>query len=262
MRTATLYLLVALAAGAADRIPRLAVHDSLAPRPMPFNLTDRVIPQVVTGGGWTTTFFLTNLGTSDYKIDLRFYDDDGKALTVSFPEYRLIATDFVVSLPAGTSLSAELDDSPATPVRQGWAMLADPSAKIGGWIVLRQRIPGRPDFEALIPLSPVSDKVFTLGFDNRNGYSTGVAFANPTASNQPATAQLTFVDDNNRVLATDSITLPPSGHTAFTVPDRYPATAGKYGLLRVVTEASRFSGMGLRFNPGGAFTSVHTLSIQ
>ncbi len=262
MRTLVLCLLITLAAEAADRGPILAERDSLAPRPMPFNLTDRVIPQVVTGGGWTTTFFLTNLGTSDYKIDLGFYDDDGKPLSVSFPEYRLNGPNFVVTLPAGTSIIAELDDALTSPVRQGWAILADPSAKIGGWIVLRQRASGRPDFEALIPLSPVSDKVFTLGFDNRNGYSTGVAFANPTVSNQPATAQLTFVDDDNQVLATDSITLPPSGHTAFTVPKKYPATDGKFGLLRVVTEASRFSGMGLRFNPGGAFTSVHTLSIQ
>jgi len=262
MRTLTLCLLFTLAAGAVDKFTILAERDSLAPRPMLFNLTDRIIPQVVTGGGWTTTFFLTNLGTVDYKIDLLFYDDDGKPLSVSFPERRLIGPDFVVTLPAGMSITAELDDAPFGPTRQGWAMLADPSAKIGGWVVLRQRVFGRPDFEALVPLSPISDKQFTLGFDNRSGYSTGVAFANPTASNQPATAQMTFVDSDNRVLLRDSITLPPSGHIAFSVPDKYPATAGKFGLLRVFTEASRFSAMGLRFNPGGAFTSVHTLSTQ
>ncbi len=260
MRTLLLSLAFTLAVSAADIGSVTEQRYISADRPMLVNLTDRIVPQVVTGGGWTTTFFLINLGTVDYQMNLDFYDDDGKRMQVSFPEHNVNGSSYLVSLKVGESVSAEMDDAPFGPTRQGWAILADPTAKISGYVILRQRVPGRPDFEALVPISPISDTRFTLGFDNRNRFSTGVAFANPTASNQPATAKLTFVDDRGRVLLEDSITLPPSGHTAFSVPDRYPATTGKYGLLKVTTEASRFSAMGLRFNPDGAFTSMHTLS--
>ncbi|MBI4876709.1 MAG: hypothetical protein HY822_18900 [Acidobacteria bacterium] len=59
MRTPILCLVAALAAGAAGNDSIVARRDSLARQPMLFNLTDRVIPQVVTGGAFTSVHTLS-----------------------------------------------------------------------------------------------------------------------------------------------------------------------------------------------------------
>lgn len=43
--------------------------------------------------------------------------------------------------------------------------------------IFRQRIPGRPDFEASVPLTR-GERNFTIPFDNRSSFSTGIALVN------------------------------------------------------------------------------------
>ncbi len=59
----------------------------------------------------------------------------------------------------------------------------------------------------------------------------------------------------------DAFTLAPGAKLVFSMPDRYPETLGKGGTITVGTLARFLSGLGLRFNPTGAFTSFHTLSV-
>ncbi len=251
-------------AAAGDGAGLITPNYAAGERPILVNLTDRAIPQVVAGGGWSTTFFLTNLGTVDTKISLSYYDDDGKSWAVSIPEYNLVGSDFTVSLPVGTTITAELADPPFSATRQGWALLTSPTSKVGGYAVFRQRVAGRPDFEAVVPISSLTEVQSTLGFDHRGGYSTGLALAHPNAegNNQSVTVQITIRDDYGVQLVQDNVILPPWGHTAFNVLDRYPVTRGKYGVIQVKTmEHPRLALLGLRFNPGGAFTSFHALSV-
>ena len=50
-------------------------------------------------------------------------------------------------------------------------------------------------------------------------------------------------------------------HTAFSVPVQWPSLAGKSGTMIVRSTGRQLSALGLRFNPGGAFTSFHALSL-
>jgi hypothetical protein len=139
----------------------------------------------------------------------------------------------------------------------------DPTAvavanKIGGYAIFRQRVEGRPDFEAVVPISPMFEKSFTLFYDNRGGYSTGLAVVN--GSNTATTVQVSALDMDGNLILSDSIALLALQKVVYSVPDRYPALRDRVGILQFSGSGAALSGLGLRFNPGGAFTSTHTLS--
>src|SRR4051812_11691135 len=58
---------------------------------------------------------------------------------------------------------------------QGWAELTN-AKRIGGVAVFRQRIEGRPDVEAAVPIVP-SVRRFVLPFDDTRGFVTAIALA-------------------------------------------------------------------------------------
>jgi hypothetical protein len=137
------------------------------------------------------------------------------------------------------------------------------SSTIGGYAIFRWLVEGRPDFEAVVPNSPTFEPNFTLFFDNRNGYSTGVAVVNVGANPgvNPSSVVVTARDLQGTQLLTDTFTLRTFEKTVYSVPERYPALQGKVGVLQFLTTNISLSGLGLRFTPGGAFTSAHTLSL-
>ena len=59
--------------------------------------------------------------------------------------------------------------------------------------------------------------------------------------------------------ATIPVTLPAHGQTAFAMPDRFVATAGKRGVAQFSTASINLTGLGLRFSSNGSFTSVDFL---
>jgi hypothetical protein len=99
-----------------------------------------------------------------------------------------------------------------------------------------------------------------LPYDNRSGFSTGVACVNGSHSS-PATITATIRDENGVTYATETIPLPASGHTAFTMPTRFPSTQGRRGTVLFRSNTDFFSVLGLRFSPfGGAFTSFNGMN--
>lgn len=223
------------------------------------SIGDWVIPQFVAGGGWGTAVSLVNLSTTAQNYTIDFWTDEGGVWRA--PILQLGRVDRIRgALGPGQCVTYETDASVS--LEQGWATVLPGSAEsvgIGGFAVFRQRVPGRPDFEAVAPMSSIFDKSFVLLYDNTRGFSTGAALVNA----HPQTAvsvQAFFRDEAGVVLTEQTISLPPLGHTAFSLPDRFPLTAGKRGSVVFRSSGMTLSGLGLRFNPSGAFTSFHALN--
>lgn len=233
--------------------------------------TDTIVPQVVDGDNWSTSFFITNLDpTNTVFWHLAFHADNGLPMNLPLqgagPSSRLFA-----SLPPHWNVVINTQGI-AAGLLQGWAVLSafdrspdQPGAqqiasRIGGLAVFRQRIAGRPDFEAVAPFSPANETRFVMPFDNRNDYSTGISWLNPDLT-APALVQVTIYNFDGRILREDAFTLSPGNKMVFPMPTRYPESQGQQGNILVRTTAQKLSGLGLRFNPSGPFTSFHTLSV-
>jgi len=249
----------------------LAAADQPRPGIVVNPATDLVIPQVVDGDGWSTTFFLTSLERErTVHWLLAFYADGGFPMNLPIQGAGPASTLFA-ALPPNWSVTIQTLGTSAQ-LLQGWARLTSydrapnqPGAmvvtdrQLAGLAVFRQRVPGRPDFEAVVPLSPVTENRFVMPFDNRGNYSTGIAWLNPDQSS-PVPVEVTIFAPNAQLIREDRFLLGPGSKVVFSMPTRYPESIGREGSILVRTPARFLSGLGLRFNPTGAFTSFHTLS--
>ncbi len=231
-------------------------------RPVLVTEADKVFPHLALGGGWETVIVLVNMGTADVNFRLSFFGQDGSPLAVTFrtiPEGTLLTTTVAEGrlLPKASFNFVVFDQGTTT--RVGWALLDYDSGsnRLGGYAIFRQRIPGRADYEALVPLSAFDDYRFLMPFDNIQGFVTAMALTNPNL-NLSNRITITALSLEGTIIAENTITLPPGGQTAFVLADRIPALANRLGTLSVVSDTSRLSGLGIRFNGtgGNAFSSV------
>ena len=115
--------------------------------------------------------------------------------------------------------------------------------------------------EAVVPMQPGGGGYYQLIYDNTslvNTLGTGVAIAN--GANQPASVPFIANDDTGTLIASGSVSVPALGHTAFTLADQYPATAGKRGTLSFTRPLQgQISVLGIRSN-GNSFTTIPVTS--
>jgi hypothetical protein len=232
---------------------------------------DVVLPQLVDGNGWQTSFVITNLDSQPRNYALDFFADDGSRLMLPLegaPNGANVVWGQL--LPYGTIMLNSVGT--ATALRQGYALLVTldrpaneagaqviPS-KVAGYAVFRQRVSGRPDYEAAVPISSRFDVRFTIPFDNRAGFSTGVALVNSDFQSGASVAMTARAGDGT-VIRSDTFTIPAGGKLVFSVPTRYAELAGRLGVLQFSTSGRMFSGLGLRFNATGPFTATPALSL-
>lgn len=219
---------------------------------------DDALPQMANGDGWKTQIFLVNLSTVSMPFQVDFWTSAGGFWQLAITG---VGTGDQLTGTLGPGASVVFETSGQGALAQGWGELTYDTnvGRIGGFGVFRQSVAGRPDFEAVAPLSSLFDKVLILPYDNTGGFTTGVACVNGAGS-AGATITATIRDEAGATYATDTIQLPASGHTAFTMPARVPATAGRRGTVVFRSSTSFFSALGLRFSPGGAFTSFNGLN--
>jgi hypothetical protein len=84
--------------------------------------------------------------------------------------------------------------------------------------------------------------------------TTGVAIANPF-SYTSITVFVTFRDEQGNQYLVDSFSLAALAHTSFNLADRYPASAGRRGVVEFDTSSLAMGLLGLRFG-AQSFTSV------
>ncbi len=212
---------------------------------------------------WKTSFVFINTDATASSVQLLTYSPDGSPLAVPVAG-GTIDSQHVFTVPARGTIQVELDENASSSIIRGWAgvILA---GNVRGQGIFKQRVPGRPDFEAVVPMLSRGQPaciipfptqppaMLAMPFDNTAGYVTSVAFAN--AATAARTLDLEFVDESGANLYTSHEPMVAHGQMAFETAGRYPLVAGKRGWMRVLTSASDFSALGFRFNPSGAFTT-------
>jgi len=161
------------------------------------------------------------------------------------------------TIPGGGSHVIQSAGTSAT-LSQGWALLDTGNTNIVGSAIFRTSAPGRPDFEASLPIvTYVNANRYVLPLDNSTS-ATGIAIANPL-SHTSMTVFVTFRDEQGNQFFVDSFMLAPRAHTAFNLADRYPASAGRRSVVELVTPNPALGLLGLRFG-ALSFTSVLRLT--
>jgi len=221
--------------------------------------SDRVFPHMATGSGWETLLVIVNMGTRTVTFDQNFYDQAGRPMQItsrSVPGNEVFTTSVATgTLPPGHSLNVLLYDR-GQPLQVGWSSLNYDSTldRLGGFSIFRSIVPGRPDFEAVVPLSAVDDYKFFMPFDNLEGFVTAMALLN--AGTIPTDAVLTLRNTNGVLIERATIRLDPGNQTAFAISDRFPLSKGRIGSLYIEGSTNRLSSLGFRFSPGGAFATI------
>ena len=209
----------------------------------------RVISQVADGSGWKTLVTLVNLDTVPAPFTLRFFKADGSSLVM--PLTGTSASDVVEGTIAvgGTRIIETLGGESA--LVQGWAQLTT-TRNVNGLAVFRQRVVGRSDQEAAVTLTSTGSR-FVLPFDNTTDFTTSMALVNTTAT-FGTTVSVVIRDEAGAQLAADSISLGGRGYTSFALGTRFASTLARRGTVEF-SSSTQITGLGLRFNQNGAFTS-------
>ena len=217
------------------------------------------MPQIASGGGWTTTVTLVNTGAAAATASLHVFDSNGAALPLAWnaPQHPgdSPGTSSMLqrTLQPGEAWVVETTGPDWEPAKTGWARL-NSTGGVGGFAVFKQQI-GDAVQEAVVPVEPGVAKRYAVWFDNRDGYSTGIAIANLTASAR--TFAVVVRDETGLEVGSESVALGPHGHTSFSLETRFMSTVARRGIVEFIgADPGEFSVLGLRFHSRGAFTTM------
>ncbi|HZL50630.1 MAG TPA: hypothetical protein VFC37_06735 [Terracidiphilus sp.] len=223
--------------------------------------------QIVYGGSWQTTFTLINLNSiTPATVTLSFFGDNGSPLNAPVQGFGVTSA-YTFAIPAGGAQNVVLSSSDQA-TTQGWASMSATGGTVRGQGSFRVLLPKGGISEAAVPLTlpgsalcivpfPQSNPVILIPFDNTAGqYVTSLALANATNSTQAYVIE--FDDQLNNPLVADTLPLTPMQHMAFVSTDRYPALAGKKGILRIHADPANLAVLGLLSNltSTGAITTI------
>ncbi|HTM49144.1 MAG TPA: hypothetical protein VL285_10700 [Bryobacteraceae bacterium] len=209
------------------------------------------ISHIADGGGWKTTIVLVNSDSQPAPFTLRFRGDNGAALRLSLGADGQV-TSLTGTIAPGGSRTIQTDGTNGTLVT-GWAQLST-SFEVGGTAIFGAQVPGQPDSEAAVPILAGGGDKLLLSFDGSFGFGTGVAFANPSAS-ESANVSVLYRDVLGRALgAASTYTLPPNGHRSVVLP------VNVRGVAEITSPDTPVSALGIRSH-NGAFTSVRSLVV-
>jgi|GEM_PF-1796234 len=221
-----------------------------------------VLSQVAYGGGWQSSIYLMNPSASPVSLTLNFHSDAGSALSLPLVVTQGANTQSVTASAVTATLAAY-----ASMVVAGEPDAVTGSAETSGWVEVlsAQPVTGYEVFhytslegvqsEGTVPLETTPAAAFVLPFDNLNHFETGVALTNLSA--QAALVAATIWDEDGKQLGVQSIEVPASGHVSFLLSDQLPAATATRGMVQFrSTSGGNVTGLGLRVNPLGGFTSV------
>jgi hypothetical protein len=226
--------------------------------------------QIAYGGSWQTTFTLINMDSADLaNVTLKFFADTGSPLNAPVQGFGNTSSYTFTIPPSGSTNVVLSSTSPTT--TQGWASMTVTAGSVRGQGSFRFLLPGGQISEAVVPLStsssgvciipfpPSSNPVILIPFDNTTGqYVTSLAIANTFGA--ALTVPIEFDDQSNIQIVKDSLTLTVNQHTAFVSPQKYPALAGKKGILRIQASTSNVTVLGLLSNVTNAITTIIPIS--
>jgi len=212
-----------------------------------------IIPQIADGGAWQTTLVLTNTSASPASVTLSFFQETTGGATQRWnPPFLEVSSTQNLSLPgAGTLFLHTAGTASATSV--GWGQVQAAAGTVVAYAIFTQRVSGLPDQDCTAPAATAATRIL-MPFDNTNGFVTSMAIANPSSSTESVSVGIKTA--GGTISQPSPITLPAQGHTAFTLPQQFPATAGQSGLMEFYSATGSISVIALRFNPTGSFTAA------
>jgi hypothetical protein len=222
-----------------------------------------ILPQIVSGGGWSTTFALVNTGGITAGAHLDFYDDQGAPLPLTLTQMLVGATATSVATAADATLApgtmALIQASGDLSTLTGWARLSA-QGNVSGYALLAYSDSSGTK-EAATPLFIPQANSYLLPFDNAGGYVNGVALANDSA--QATNVLATVRDSTGLTIDTETISLPAWGHLSFGISSRYPVTANTSGTLEFSSPVGgQLGALGIRAGSNHSFTAVPALARQ
>ena len=266
--------------GTLTTIPSLGMPSIYVP---PFGLPNQggppggTMPHLASGGGWQTTFVLSNVPAvpdpaffsatppsgSAAQATLSFFDDSGNPLTLplTFPQTGETATASSVTktIAPNATLYVQTSGDVGTALLTGSAQLTGAN----GFAIFRYNPNGQ---EAVVPIQ-TAPRSYTgasvLAFDNTNSIATGIAVSNGSA--QAVTVPVVIRDDQGNQIGTSTISLAANGHTSFMLATQYPATANIRGTLEFAipgagtSSAATIGVLGIRSPPQLTFTTLPAL---
>ncbi len=219
------------------------------------------LAHLTSGGGWETSFAVVNLGPASTSMSLNFFGDSGSPLNlpITYPQSSAAPANVPsVNQTLASNAMLLLDTNPPdVPLSEGWANLTS-GGDVNAYEIFHYGPSGQ---EAVVPMQTAGGGSYLVVYDNTslvNTLGTGVAIAN--GANQPASVPFVINDDTGTLIANGSLSVPALGHTAFTLSDQYPATAGKRGTLSFTKPLQgQISVLGIRSN-GNSFTTIPVTS--
>jgi hypothetical protein len=211
----------------------------------------KTISHVADGGGWKTTIVLVNSDSQPAPFTLRFRGDDGSALRLSLGADGRVST-LTGTIAPGGSRTIQTDGTGAT-LETGWAQLST-SFAVGGTAIFGAQVPGQPDSEAAVPIIAGGGDKFLLSFDGSAGFGTGVAFANPSATDNAAISVIFRDAFGQQIGQPRAYLAPANGHTSVVLP------VNVRGVAEIASPDTPVSALGIRSH-NGAFTSVRSLVV-
>jgi hypothetical protein len=216
------------------------------------------IPWFAFGGGWNARVALLNFRSTPVDVTLHFYDATGAAVKAPLKDIGSTSSTTTTIPPHGVALFATTA-SAGSPLVGGMLKLdipctSDACGDVGAYAVLRDEVMKQ---EAVVTASSSDENTAVVAFDNRNGYSTGVAAACPDffSFGAPCSAFVTIRDQNGNIIKTDVVTIPLDGVMSATLPDRYPEVRGIAGTIEFGVTSGSVTALAYVFSPTGAFTS-------
>lgn len=221
-----------------------------------------VLSQVASGGGWKTSIYVVNTSTASVPVVVNFWGNTGTALNLPLTVTQLggtqVSTASSVSATVASNATLLIETTAQTSTgTTGWAEVIA-TGNITGYGVFHYTSVSGDQSEGTIPLEATFQPSFIMPYDGSNGFSTGVALTNLVAAQTVVTA--TVYNESGSQLAAKNITLPSNGHTSFTLTDQFPGTVTHRGIIEFKAPGTaNITGLGLRVNPEGGFTSIPLL---
>lgn len=219
-----------------------------------------IIPQIANAGGFFTTITVVNKDVVPALVSLRFFRrSNSEGATEPWnPPMVGISPITNVTIPVGSSYTWQTTGS-GNP-EQGWAEVLT-NQQVGGFAVFLQRVAGRVDQEAAVPVNAGAQQRFLLPYDNSQPFTTTMALAN-FAEDTQALIVATVRDEQNLAIGPQvALLIPVRGHLAFPLPERFPQSVGRRGTVEFQVQFGSVSALGLRF-AGEPFTSFKPQVIQ
>jgi hypothetical protein len=229
------------------------------PPPLDASIISGAMAQMAVDDGWQSTTVLVNPGASSAQAHVGYFTDDGSTFSIPLltsPGGATATSPSVDQIMAPHSVvTIDTQGSANPPVQVGSVEVAT-DGRVSGYI--RYRYAPR-DQDALVPIETRAAASYTLAFDNTNGIATGIAVANLATS--VATIAVVIRDDSGVQIRTANIILPTQGHQAFVLTDQFANTTNRSGTIEFDTPpGGRVGALGLRFPPGGRFTTIPVIA--